>query len=192
MRLLLAAVLLVGAGSSWAGVLLSRKEALARAFPDATEVRARDMVLTPEEVAGVERAARQRLDSALVTLYEGRRGACRLGRAVFDTRPVRSLSGTFVVVLAPGGTVKRVLVAAFHEPEDYLPSARWLTRLVGRGSGAPLRLGDDLDGLSGATLSARAVADAVRRAQALDALVDTLAAPPPVSAEGDLPPCDSP
>ena len=52
---------------------------------------------------------------------------------------------------------------AFHEPLDYLPTKRWYERLVGVDTTGPLRIGRDVDAVSGATLSARAATASVRR-----------------------------
>ena len=72
-----------------------------------------------------------------------------------------------MVVLTPEGAVRSLRVLAFHEPLEYLPAARWYEQFDRKSRAAPLRLGGDIDGVSGATLSARAATTSVRRALAL-------------------------
>ena len=72
-----------------------------------------------------------------------------------------------MIVLEPDGTTRSVRVLAFHEPLDYLPTERWYKQFEDRSLADPLRLGRDIHGIAGATLSARAVASSVRRALAL-------------------------
>jgi Na+-translocating ferredoxin:NAD+ oxidoreductase RnfG subunit len=62
--------------------------------------------------------------------------------------------------------VRYVQILAFHEPLDYLPTNRWYQLFSGKSRSDGLRLGRDIDAISGATLSARAATEGVRRALA--------------------------
>jgi hypothetical protein len=151
-------------------VLLTESVALKRAFPDAT-VERRTLYLSEDEVAEVESAARSRLPSPVVTVYEARSGGALVGRAVLDTHTVRTMSATVLTAIAPDGTVGKVLVLQFAEPADYLPRESWLKTLGGRALDDELWPGRGVNAVSGATLTVHAFTDAVRRALALDALV---------------------
>jgi Na+-translocating ferredoxin:NAD+ oxidoreductase RnfG subunit len=80
---------------------------------------------------------------------------------------VRTLPEAFLVVLSPQGTVRTLRVLAFHEPLEYKPSDRWYSQFEEKSLSEPLRLGSDVHGIVGATLSARATTRGVRRALAL-------------------------
>ena len=90
-----------------------------------------------------------------------------LGYAFLDTRMVRTLPATFLIVLSPAGIVQRVQVLAFHEPEDYLPPERWLRQFEQQPLGPDLQLHRNIHGIAGATLSSQSVTNAVRQALAL-------------------------
>jgi hypothetical protein len=90
-----------------------------------------------------------------------------VGYALFDTHVVRTQPETFVVSLDPRGQVTGLFVCAFYEPLDYLPPDRWLGQFRGRNGSGTLRVGVEIAGITGATLSARAVAGGVRRALAV-------------------------
>jgi Na+-translocating ferredoxin:NAD+ oxidoreductase RnfG subunit len=78
---------------------------------------------------------------------------------------------TLLVALRPDGALGSVEVVAFGEPEDYLPRRRWLDLFVGRRLDADLTVGRRLAHVTGATLTTRAIADAVRRVLAIHAVV---------------------
>ena len=82
---------------------------------------------------------------------------------MIDIHNVRTLPEAFIVVLTPAGVVQTLRVLAFHEPLDYLPSDRWYSQFDSKSLEEPLRVGGDVHGVVGATLSARATACGVRR-----------------------------
>jgi len=153
-----------------AEVLLTETSALERAFPGA-EAKKRTLYLTEEQVAAVEKRARSRMPSAIVTVYEARVEDEVVGRAVLDTSVVRTMPATLLSVIAPNGSLKMALVLQFNEPPDYLPREGWLRTLEGRVLDDDLWPGRGVRRVTGATLTVQALTDAVRRALALDALV---------------------
>ena len=148
-------------------VLHSRQEALTLAFPDAERVETRPVTLSEEQAKRVTTLAAAPLESKQATVYVGYKGGQVLGYAFLDTRVVRTLPATFLVVLSPAGTVQRVQVLAFHEPEDYLPPERWLRQFEQQPLGPDLQLHRAIHGIAGATLSSQSVTNAVRQALAL-------------------------
>jgi Na+-translocating ferredoxin:NAD+ oxidoreductase RnfG subunit len=77
-----------------------------------------------------------------------------------------------MVVLTPQGGVRSLRLLAFHEPLEYQPTRRWYDQFERKSLEQPLRLGGDIHGIVGATLTARATTSGVRRALAFyDVLV---------------------
>ena len=66
-------------------------------------------------------------------------------------------------MITPGGEVTSAQVLAFYEPLEYLPSERWFRQFFGVSKRDKLRLGYDIHGASGATISARVMTESVRR-----------------------------
>ena len=161
--LLLAAFVAVDAG---ARVFYSEREALDLAFPDADEVASHTYVLDEDQVSSIESLAKSKLDSKLVTIYTGLHEGKVLGYALIDVHTVRTLPEAFMVVLNPAGEVRSLRVLAFHEPLEYKPTDRWYREFENRSIGAPLRVGGDIHGVVGATLSTHATTSGVRRALA--------------------------
>jgi hypothetical protein len=154
-----------------AGAFYAKDEALRLAFPDA-EVRSHTVFLTPEQETAVKTRTGLDLESKLFTYYEGRRGGELVGFAVIDTHIVRTLPETFMAVLTPAGAIDRVVVLAFYEPPEYAPPERWLGQFEGRVlDESPWRVGRDVHGIAGATLTAHAVRDGLRKILVLHDLV---------------------
>ena len=158
--------LVVAAGSVDAKVFYSRSEALELAFPEADRIEDHTYALSEAQVARIETLARSTLQSRLVKLYTGWKGDRVIGYAIIDLHTVRTLPEAFLVVLSPEGVVRTLRVLAFHEPVDYLPNSRWYAQFEHKTLGEPLRVGGDIHGIVGATLSARATTRGVRRALA--------------------------
>ncbi len=150
-----------------AKVLHSREEALALAFPEAERVEKRTFTLSAEQAQRVTTLATTPLESKQATVYIGYKGEQVLGYAFLDTRIVRTLPATFLIVLSPAGVVQHVQILAFYEPEDYLPPERWLRQFEQQSLGPDLQLRRNIHGIAGATLSSQAITNAVRQASAL-------------------------
>jgi Na+-translocating ferredoxin:NAD+ oxidoreductase RnfG subunit len=148
-------------------VFYSQSEALELAFPGAERVEGQTHLLRDDQVERIEELSQTRLDSKLVKIYTGLREGEVLGYAVIEVHNVRTLPEAFMVVMTPEGNVRSLRMLAFHEPLDYLPAERWYEQFARKSLEAPLRLGGDVHGVVGATLSAQATTRGVRRALAL-------------------------
>lgn len=149
---------------------LTQSEALARAFPDA-QVERRGYVLTEAQMAAAAKLAGAKLPSALAAAYVATREGVTVGTAYFDAHRVHSLPQTLMIVVGPDGTLADVVVLAFAEPPKYQAPEPWIRQFLGRNLDDRLTLKQDIQGISGATLTARSTTKAVRRALALHAVL---------------------
>lgn len=154
---------LTSASSASAKVFASQKQALAEAFPDATRIERETHLLRRKDLGRIEAIYGRDLESRIVVIHTAWRDTELIGYAHIDVHTVRTQPEAFLIVLAPGGAVRSVRILAFHEPLDYLPTDSWYAQLVGKTREDALRVGHDIHGVVGATLSARAAADGVRR-----------------------------
>jgi hypothetical protein len=152
-------------------VYYSKSEALDSAFPGADRVDSRTIVLKDEQASAIESLAKARLETRLITIYTGVKDDEIVGYAFIDIHTVRTLPEAFLIVLSPEGKIESLRVLAFYEPEEYLPTERWLAQFDHRVLDQKLRLGGEIHGIAGSTLSARAVTDGVRRSLAIFELV---------------------
>ena len=168
--LLLGAVLLLAAGSAAAKVFVTVDEALKLAFPGC-QVARRTAFLKPEQVRRARELSGVEVPSALVNYYVATRGGQPAGTAWFDTHRVRTLPETLMIVVDPQDRVGRIEVISFREPEEYLPRGAWYEQFLGKALNPNLQLKRDIRPVTGATLTARATTDAVRRVLALHRIV---------------------
>lgn len=155
---------------------LTQDEALRLAFPEPALIERHTAYLDEAQLAAASELAGSDVKVGVVTYYVARSGETPLGVAWFDVHRVRTHPEVLMIVVSPAGQVRRIELLRFAEPPKYAPPAGWLARFRGR------RLADDLDakdavaGMSGATLTSRAVTAAVRRALALQETIRPLQA----------------
>jgi len=163
------ATLLVGGVADYAAgrVFSTREEALQQAFPGADSIDMVNLYLTEQELEQVYRASGVKPDSSLYTFYAGRSNGRVTGYAAIEAAIVRTLQETVIVVLEPDGSVRYTEILAFFEPDEYRPPKRWLDQFIGKVLSTQLRIGGDIQGITGATLSAQAITRQVRKSAAM-------------------------
>jgi len=146
---------------------LSREDALAAVYDDA-QVRTEQVFLTPTQLEQVAARAGQDPASPLVARYVATRNGETVGRAYVDTHTVRTKRESLLISLDAQGRVIRLDVTAFLEPTEFLAPEAWLNQYRGRALDDDLGIDRTIRPLAGATLTARATNDAVRRVLAID------------------------
>lgn len=165
---LLASLLVSGgwAGIAPAKVFLSVDEALALAFPHC-QVERGTAYLSEAQVERARELSGEEIPSALVHSYRAEKNGEWVGTAYFDVHRVRTLPETLMIVVDPQGSVSRVEILSFREPEDYIPRPIWYQQFQARPLDDTLRVKRGIHPVTGATLTARATTQAVRRVLAL-------------------------
>ena len=166
------ALLVLGVGlTAPARVVLPLDQFLALLAPGAT-AEADTKYLSDAQKKAVEEAAGSALPGKVIHRRKVTAGDTFVGWVYFDRHRVRTLPETVAVAIGPDGKVLRTEVLAFSEPQNYKPRAAWLRLFDQKGAKALPRYKHDIDGMTGATLTGRAVTDAVRRALVLHATLD--------------------
>jgi transcriptional regulator of nitric oxide reductase len=152
MKLILAPAALVALApaSAFAVNYLSPEQAARLMFPDADRFDAR--MLAPE---GGGRPLAMRV---------ARKGDAVLGYVVLDEVIGKVELISYAVGIATDGSVKQVEILAYREShggEIRMPA--WRKQFIGKTAAAPIRVGEDIANISGATLSCTHVTDGVRR-----------------------------
>lgn len=181
MRARLALLLVAGVAVSGgvppgvAAQTLTLDEALELAFPDA-EIERRTAYLEPAELERARSIAGRdvEIQSEIVTHYVALRGTTPVGVAYFDAHVVRTLREVLMIVVDPGGRIRRVETVAFREPPEYAAPDGWLELFQDRRLDDALSLKGEIPAMTGATLTARAVTRAARRVLALHEVIDPL------------------
>ena len=79
---------------------------------------------------------------------------------------------TYAVGVNPDGTVRRVEILEYRESYGFeVAGEGWLKQFVGKSSDSTIKLGKDIENISGATLSSKHVTDGVKRVMVMVATV---------------------
>jgi len=68
-----------------------------------------------------------------------------------------------MVALDADGVLLGIQVLAFREPAEYMPREGWMEQFKGKTAEDEIRMKKNIDGMTGATLTARAVTQCARR-----------------------------
>ena len=154
-------------------VYLTKAGALNLHFALSDSIQRRTIYLTEQQASRIEQKAKATVDSRVITYYVGRADEKNTGYAFFDRQTVRTMPVVYMVVVNPDTTVRAVEILAFHEPEDYLPTERWLDQFEGTALNEDLWLKRGIQNVVGATLSAQTLTRGVRRILAMFEVVVT-------------------
>ena len=179
----------LGASSAPAGAqTLTQDQALALAFPGAEWARC-TAYLDVSQLARVSEYAGPGVEpgSGVVTYYVATRAGDTLGVAYFDAHRVRTLSEVLMIIVGTDDRIRRIETVRFREPPEYRPRDGWLRQFDGRALDDELAMKRGIRGISGATLSSRAVTEAVRRVLATHELLYGAEAGRPEAAAGGGP-----
>lgn len=173
-----AAVVCLGLGLWVAGfgmsvqAQISREEALAAVYPGAS-IRAEQVFLTPAQQKAAITTGDSDVTTALVARYIATKDGTVIGRAYVDTHTVRTKKESLLISLDGNGQLLRIDVIAFFEPGEYRASDAWLRQYQGRSLSDDLAVNRAIRPIAGATLTARATNEAVRRVLAIDAVLQS-------------------
>lgn len=149
-----------------AQVFLAKDEALELAFPGDVEVETLNFVLTAEQADHISVKARTRVTSKIVTFFRGILKDGSAGYAFIDTTKIRTNFATSMIILSATGSVRDVVVLAFYEPKEYIPSDGWFDQFVEKNTKDSLRIDQEIHGILGSTLSVRGLTGSVAKALA--------------------------
>jgi len=149
-------------------VYFTEDEALAKVFDKADAVEAETWTPTADERATIESRLGATLPEADFPIWRGRDGAKDLGWALVLEEKGRFKPITFMIHVKPDRSIGYVLVMVYRESRgDGVKRQRFLKQFRGKDLDDHLRMNRDVIGLTGATLSSRALTYGVRKALVL-------------------------
>ena len=156
------------AASGHAQVYYSVRGLLAEQFQQSELVDFQRVQLSGDRREGIERQLGQKLGKSEYIFYVAHSAGHIDGYALFDREIGQHEYIDFATFSDCDGRVTRVEVVAYREPYgEGIRSKRFRKQFVGKEAASGFRPGHDIDVISGATLSVRAMAKAVRRATLL-------------------------
>jgi len=166
----LATVAVAAPASAFAVDYLSVEQAAQLVFPDADRFESREVSL---DAAQLQALAAQGVPgrSARWPVRVAQRAGQTLGYVVSDEVIGKFELISYAVGIGLDGAVKQVEILSYREShggEVRLPA--WRRQFVGKTATSPLRVGDDIANISGATLSCTHLTEGVKRIVAVVAL----------------------
>lgn len=160
----------LGASPAWAQttIYLKPAEALKILFADSKEVVSEKKRLSTDQKKRVEKELGSKIARDEWIFYVARSGGKIDGYAVIDSEIGKTEPITFITAISPSGVIKGVEVLVYRESHgSEVREKAFVKQFAGKRSSDPIRVGQDIKNISGATLSARALALGAKRGVAL-------------------------
>lgn len=159
----LAVASLAAPSAAFAVDYLSAEQARRLMFPEADSFEQRDLTLDAAQLQTLASSGTP-ARSAHWTVQVARHAGTTLGYVVVDEVIGKFELITYAVGLNLDGSLRQLEVLSYRESHGHevrLPA--WRRQFIGKTSASPLRVGEDIANISGATLSCTHVTDGVRR-----------------------------
>ena len=138
------------------------EEVLKELFPDA-KIEIKNLIIPKEKVKEIEKKSRVKIRSRLVSFYLIKKNGKVIAYAYVDIHRVRTHPEAVLYVISPQGKITYIEILAFHEPLEYMPPENWLKLFIGKDVKSPPKFRRDIPNITGATLTARAIAKHTRK-----------------------------
>lgn len=160
----LAVPLLVTPLAAQATQYLSIEQAQRLLFPTATGYATETAELTAEQVRAIEQASGTRVVNRKPQVWRAMAGDTLLGHLFVDQVYGKHEFITYALAVTAAGQVAGVEILDYRETHgDQVRQPRWRAQFLGKDADDAVKLGRDIQNISGATLSCRHLTDGVRR-----------------------------
>ncbi|MBC74715.1 MAG: hypothetical protein CME64_01750 [Halobacteriovoraceae bacterium] len=134
---------------------------LSKMYPDC-KLKKEILFLTSAQLKQIKGLSKSSVKSKLANRFK----TCSGSYVYVDSHIVRTLNQTVVAEVTSDNKVKMFTVSAFLEPKEYKAPKKWLGQLFNKKL-PELELNTKIDGLSGATLTAKANVGAAKKILAM-------------------------
>lgn len=163
---------LVAAAPAYAVQYLNVEQAQAALFPVGTQFAPHALTLTTEQKQAIAQAGGQRVRDVTPKVWRAERDGQPQGWFLVDQVIGKHEFITYAVAIGADGAVRGVEVMDYRETYGYeIRNPAWRRQFAGKRHGDALKLGADIQNITGATLSCRSVTNGVKRLLATHAAV---------------------
>ena len=173
--------LFLSANLCFAITLLTEKEALIRIMPEAGEITTQKFIVSQEQFEAIKKAlggtlvykvtgegAEELNKQREFTFNFGKKENKLIGAAVILDEPGKWGPIKFIINLSAQGEIQDAAVMKYTETRGRpVASRNFLRQFFGKTLSDPLRLDEDIQGISGATISSHAACFVMKKAMAL-------------------------
>ncbi len=143
---------------------LSVEQAQRVLFPAADRYEPHSVTLTAAQRKAIEQASDTRVYNSRPRVWQAMQGDTVLGHFFVDQVYGKHEFITYALAITSEGTVAGVEILEYRETHGYqVRQPRWRAQFLGKDADDAVKLGRDIQNISGATLSCRHLTDGVRR-----------------------------
>jgi len=152
------------AGNVQAAQYLTIEQAQMLMFGKNVKFERNDIEFSDAARSAIYKASGVKVERTKQPLWEVKKGERLVGYFVVDEVYGKHEYITYAVALEAGGRVRQIEILVYRESYGYeIRNSAWRAQFIGKKSGDPLRLDDDIKNISGATMSCRHISEGVRR-----------------------------
>lgn len=137
-------------------------QVIAPSFTKGAVVTKKQFKLSNKEMKKIQKVSKAKLESNIVRMYTITKKSHVEGYAVLIVKTVRTKKAAVLYMIDTKNNIMSIEILAFNEPSEYKPNKAWQSVFKGKKKEDNLFSGKGIPTISGATLSARAIADASR------------------------------
>jgi Na+-translocating ferredoxin:NAD+ oxidoreductase RnfG subunit len=161
--LLFPAILLLLAGNTLGSEVLSRDQVLKNAFPLAETFVRKVIRLSDEQMKKLSRESGQKISSRFVTVYIAKNGDETLGYGFIRYTKGKSSFIKYFVAITQDGKIHSIEIMSYRgEKGSEVRHEIFKKQFAGKSLGSNIKVGADINAISGATISSQAVTNSVR------------------------------
>lgn len=158
------AAIVVSVVSGYGAQYFSTEEAQRILFPGADGFDRLTVELSKDQMKRIQKASKIAVRNNKVAVWNVKKGESVVGTFWVDQVIGKHEFITYAVGLNADGSVKQVEIMDYRETYGYqVREAGWRKQFVGKKSSDRVKLGQDVQNISGATLSCRNITDGVKR-----------------------------
>lgn len=160
-------------GISWGTVLLTVPQALSKVCDGKSIVEKKDGYLTSDQIKSINHDLEYKIEekSTLVTYFECKVEGKLIATAYIDVDRVRKETETLMIVVGIDDNIRDIEVLSFDEPKQYLAPEPWKKQFEGKGAKEIDQSKTNIAGITGATLTSKAVTKSVQKVLAIHKLL---------------------
>jgi Na+-translocating ferredoxin:NAD+ oxidoreductase RnfG subunit len=133
-------------------------------FPDATAFEAQAVMLSPEQIKTLAAMAGTPVNPSQWHVFAAKSGETLLGYVMTDAVIGKFMLINYAVAFGTDGTIRDVEILSYREEHGgEVRTTAWRKQFTGKSAAAPLRINDDIQNISGATMSCTHLTDGIRR-----------------------------
>lgn len=163
-NILILSLLIITAELTAGGLREKTSKVIVNEFGKDIEIKSYKLLLDDNLVFDIEKFAKQRFMGDFVYYYEVISNDKIIGYAILDNVKGKVKPITYLVIFSPDFSVKSVHIIKYREQHGgAIQNRPWLDQFNNKNIESNIELNESIDGISGATISVKAVAKGVKK-----------------------------